>query len=1397
MLVNSSLVVEDMIKRFEASQSALPVYFYCTRSAAEPERSKPDTVLASILRQLSCVPPDAPLLSPVIEKYKRQGEGFKSNGLGLDDSRDLIIRLIEDHSMTMTIIVVDALDECDAEMRQSLLDAFEHILKESVGLVKIFVSSRDDQDIVCTLRRYPNLDISSDKNTADIEAYVKTEAQKLVNKGQLLRNSRAKEEMTALIIDQVCKGADGMFRWASLQLGVLRPLIRDEDIRAQLGRLPPKLEQLYVEAYNNLISRPGEVCRSIIDNALKWLLCAREEMHASEFLVAVAANLKTFEGDISVDSLLELCNNFVVYDEGLDIFRFAHLSVREFLEKMPAFAEVSCYTLAAECCLLQMVAYSNCPVAEQLMSDLHCIRLRGSSGNTESSSCAEFLRYANTFWTEYCQQIPQRNRSDDTQFGRIFRFFLSDKLGSGSPLNAWVQWHCNRMITAEAHLKHFLTCCSDSLSKSFLVAAHFGFSEIITLCVRHQGLGDETKDQGLILAALAAHHEAFDIIREDRKDWVMTEPVLFHAVRASEKERLASLLDEAPDNIITNRIITAIANDRDDGKLTMLLERYPGLAITERLLELALEYASQVNFRLLVARAAKPVITERMLFMHRSKRPEFSKSVFDAYLEKLVILLDRVAESGLTPSVMAFAAAWSGERVVEAMLKRGGAGNTTEEVMIEAAKTGGTIFHLMLRHGGKVTDTVLDVAASYCDAQLWQVLLEQGYESSINMKRLKLAALNYVHGNAVLSLFLDHVDDTTIANEMPGLIHQLAREIWEYKRMRQLLDRAKDVRVSQDMLLAATSNRTSAWLGIVEMFLERSSEVQITEDMLLAATSNPSADRLGIVKMFLERSSEVQITEDMLLAATSNPSADRLGIVKMFLERSSEVQITEDMLLVAAGDEHSGMELIQMFLERRGEADISEPVLMAAARNCKQGSQVMQLLLEQDRAADLTEDVLICAAQYSNVDLVLEILERSEIKRIPGGLLKTAAANGSCGDELVRLLLARAEITEFPENVLVEAVGNDGKGTEVIQVLEETFGRISMTESLLAKCVHRAVLGTVKLLLDRTDPVQITKEVLISALSNSDDVQRNVLRAVAEKSLHVPVTADVLRLAAERGPVTLFRFFWNRYPRSPVQEDLINAAARSNDYTTFKSLLDDVDSVEIGEETMRAIVANVHNAGILFDLLLQQGLQADTTEGVPEILLMNGGIKVKSSSPTPLRLSSGLKVTEDLFRIAASGGDVKFLQKLSEFCGLKSTPEKWLDIARLRNAVLGDDIDLLKALIGRGVEPDVAAPNGETLLVVAVRYCNELAVQILLAAGALPDGGPMLKHSPLCEAAEYGEYDKVKILVNAGASLNFRDHKGRTPPMIAKQNRRFRVFKYLEQCRAEQEKGGRETPETT
>ena len=148
------------------------------------------------------------LLPPVVSKYRQEGEGFESTGISLEESLKLVIELSEIHGMTM--IIVDALDECNPETRQSLLDAFEELMRESAGLVKIFVSSRDDQDIVCTLREYPSLNISSAKNQADIEHFVEQETKKLVDKRKLLRNSSAKEAMQKLIIDEVSRGADGM-----------------------------------------------------------------------------------------------------------------------------------------------------------------------------------------------------------------------------------------------------------------------------------------------------------------------------------------------------------------------------------------------------------------------------------------------------------------------------------------------------------------------------------------------------------------------------------------------------------------------------------------------------------------------------------------------------------------------------------------------------------------------------------------------------------------------------------------------------------------------------------------------------------------------------------------------------------------------------------------------------------------------------------------------------------------------------------------------------------------------------------------------------------------------------------------------------------------------------------
>jgi len=126
----------------------------------------------------------------------------------MSESSALIIQLAE--QFPIIIIVVDALDECDPEKRTDLLEALESILRESASLVKIFISSRDDQDIVWHLRSYPNLELSSDKNKDDIILFVQKETDSLIERGKLLRWSTDKESLRTKIKEKVTKDADGM-----------------------------------------------------------------------------------------------------------------------------------------------------------------------------------------------------------------------------------------------------------------------------------------------------------------------------------------------------------------------------------------------------------------------------------------------------------------------------------------------------------------------------------------------------------------------------------------------------------------------------------------------------------------------------------------------------------------------------------------------------------------------------------------------------------------------------------------------------------------------------------------------------------------------------------------------------------------------------------------------------------------------------------------------------------------------------------------------------------------------------------------------------------------------------------------------------------------------------------
>jgi hypothetical protein len=207
-----SSVIEYLIKESSSNtQSALISYFYCARNAAESERSDPDEILRSILKQLSCSLPDLPIRTPVAKAYTKKREEAEVNGcepekLTLVESVELILALLENNPAT---IIVDALDECDMARRHEFLMALDKIIGESANLVKVFVSSRDDHDIVCRLTGSPNVYIRASDNGEDIERFVRSEVTQSVKAKRLL-SGNVSEELQSQIIDALIGGAQGM-----------------------------------------------------------------------------------------------------------------------------------------------------------------------------------------------------------------------------------------------------------------------------------------------------------------------------------------------------------------------------------------------------------------------------------------------------------------------------------------------------------------------------------------------------------------------------------------------------------------------------------------------------------------------------------------------------------------------------------------------------------------------------------------------------------------------------------------------------------------------------------------------------------------------------------------------------------------------------------------------------------------------------------------------------------------------------------------------------------------------------------------------------------------------------------------------------------------------------------
>lgn len=105
-------------------------------------------------------------------KAKKEKRGFS-----IDECETALIELVNFYPRTT--LILDALDECEMDTRETLARILGNLVDKGEGTVKVFIASRKEADIEEYLGSQKLVEISAADNKDDIEKYVEQEVAKV------------------------------------------------------------------------------------------------------------------------------------------------------------------------------------------------------------------------------------------------------------------------------------------------------------------------------------------------------------------------------------------------------------------------------------------------------------------------------------------------------------------------------------------------------------------------------------------------------------------------------------------------------------------------------------------------------------------------------------------------------------------------------------------------------------------------------------------------------------------------------------------------------------------------------------------------------------------------------------------------------------------------------------------------------------------------------------------------------------------------------------------------------------------------------------------------------------------------------------------------------------------
>ncbi|KAK3381588.1 hypothetical protein B0H63DRAFT_524293 [Podospora didyma] len=266
--------LELAVTQTKANPDAAPfAYLYCNDCGFEPERSSPDNIPRSLMKQIGITLAAEPRVSDfLLVEYERAAQA-RVDGLDLQQLQIAdCVKLILDIAGTVPLtMVLDAVDELHETNQYSLLDALNTIAVNAGSVVKIFVTCRNDSQIFALAPAARYIQVRRQDTQPDMESFIIQELDTVIKERRLL-NGNVPPQLGFRILASLLHDAGEMFLWAKLLIQRLCWVKTEEDVLDALGEQTlATLNGLY-ESRLRRIMESGNFARNVVVGIFSWLL---------------------------------------------------------------------------------------------------------------------------------------------------------------------------------------------------------------------------------------------------------------------------------------------------------------------------------------------------------------------------------------------------------------------------------------------------------------------------------------------------------------------------------------------------------------------------------------------------------------------------------------------------------------------------------------------------------------------------------------------------------------------------------------------------------------------------------------------------------------------------------------------------------------------------------------------------------------------------------------------------------------------------------------------------------------------------------------------------------------------------------------------------------------------